>query len=174
MEVVMATVALIAASDYMGFVTDSDGFNPQHAELLWGKMNICLHFKRFPTTTTMYFCDGVNTLNPRQHERHLPNDIFKYIFLNENVWISIKMSWNFVSNGSTNNISVLIQIMAWHRPGDKALSEPMMVSLLTHICVTRRKSNAVRSYLLAPNFQKCCRDLTKRYHLWIPNGHTTQ
>ena len=27
--------------------------------------------------------------------------------------------------------------MAWRRPGDKPLSEPMMVSLLTHICVTR-------------------------------------
>ena len=29
--------------------------------------------------------------------------------------------------------------MAWHRPGDKPLSEPMMVSLLTHECVTRPK-----------------------------------
>ena len=27
--------------------------------------------------------------------------------------------------------------MAWRRPGDKPLSEPMMVSLLMHICVTR-------------------------------------
>ena len=27
--------------------------------------------------------------------------------------------------------------MAWRRPGDKPLSEPMMVSLKTHICVTR-------------------------------------
>ena len=27
--------------------------------------------------------------------------------------------------------------MAWRRPGDKPLSEPMLVSLLTHICVTR-------------------------------------
>ena len=27
--------------------------------------------------------------------------------------------------------------MAWRRPGDKPLSEPMMVSLLTHICVNR-------------------------------------
>ena len=27
--------------------------------------------------------------------------------------------------------------MAWRRPGDKSLSEPMMVSLLMHICVTR-------------------------------------
>ena len=34
-------------------------------------------------------------------------------------------------------IPALVQIMAWRRPGDKPLSEPMMVSLLTHICVTR-------------------------------------
>ena len=27
--------------------------------------------------------------------------------------------------------------MAWRRPGDKPLSEPMMVSLLTHLCVAR-------------------------------------
>ena len=27
--------------------------------------------------------------------------------------------------------------MAWRRPGDKPLSEPMMAILLTHICVTR-------------------------------------
>ena len=27
--------------------------------------------------------------------------------------------------------------MAWRRPGDKPLSEPMMVFLLTHICVTQ-------------------------------------
>ena len=27
--------------------------------------------------------------------------------------------------------------MAWRRPGDKPLSEPIVVSLLTHICVTR-------------------------------------
>ena len=27
-------------------------------------------------------------------------------------------------------------IMAWHWPGDKPLSEPMMVGLLKHICIT--------------------------------------
>ena len=36
-----------------------------------------------------------------------------------------------------NNIPTLIQIMAWRRPGDKPLSEPMMVKLLTHLCITR-------------------------------------
>ena len=36
-------------------------------------------------------------------------------------------------------LTALVQIMAWHRPGlvgAKPLSEPMIVSLLTHICVT--------------------------------------
>ena len=83
------------------------------------------------------WCDDVNTLRPRQNGRHFADDIFKCIFLNENVWILIKFSLNFVTKGPINNIPVLVPIMAWHRPGDKPLSEPMMVSLLTHICVTR-------------------------------------
>ena len=36
-----------------------------------------------------------------------------------------------------NDIPALVQIMSWHRPGDKSLSEPVMVSLLAHIRVTR-------------------------------------
>ena len=66
-----------------------------------------------------------------------PDDIFKCIFLTENVIISIKISLKFVPKGSINNIPTLVQIMAWRRPGDKPLSEPMMVRLSTHICVTR-------------------------------------
>ena len=77
-----------------------------------------------------------NTLRQRQNERHFPDYIFKWIFLNENVWISIKIPLKFVSRGPISNIPALVQIMAWRRPGDKPLSEPMMVSLLTHICVT--------------------------------------
>ena len=64
-------------------------------------------------------------------------DIFKWIFLNENVLISIKISLKFVSRSPIINIPALVQIMAWRRPGDKPLSEPIMVRLLTHICVTR-------------------------------------
>ena len=63
--------------------------------------------------------------------------IFKCIFLNENVWISIKISLKVVLKVSINKIPALVQIMAWRRPGDKLLSEPMMVSLLTHICITQ-------------------------------------
>ena len=47
------------------------------------------------------------------------------------------ISLKFVPKGPINNIPALVQIMAWRRPGDKPISEPMMVSLLTHICVTR-------------------------------------
>ena len=46
---------------------------------------------------------------------------------NENIWISIKISPKFVPKGPINNIPALVQIMAWRRPGDKPLSEPMMV-----------------------------------------------
>ena len=42
-----------------------------------------------------------------------------------------------VPKGLISNIPALVQIMAWRRPGVKPLSEPMMVNLLTHICVTR-------------------------------------
>ena len=69
--------------------------------------------------------------------RHFADDIFKSIFLNESVWIPIKISLKFVPKGPNNNIPAMVQMMAWRRPGDKPLSEPMMVSLLTHICVAR-------------------------------------
>ena len=80
---------------------------------------------------------SVNTLRPRQNGRHFTDDNFKHIFLNENARISIKISLKFVPRGPINNIPALVQIMAWCRPGDKPLSEPMMVRLPTHICITR-------------------------------------
>ena len=59
------------------------------------------------------------------------------LFFNENNRISIEISQKFVPKVPINNIPALVQIMAWRRPGDKPVSEPMMVCLLTHICVTR-------------------------------------
>ena len=79
----------------------------------------------------------INTLRPKRNEQHFADNIFKRIFFNENVWISIKISLKFVPKGPINNIPALIQIMAWRRSGNKPLSEPMMISLPTHICVTR-------------------------------------
>ena len=67
-------------------------------------------------------------LRPRQSGRHFADDTFKRIFLNENVWIPIKISLKFVPKGPINNIPTLVLIMALRRPGDKPLSEPIMVS----------------------------------------------
>ena len=78
-----------------------------------------------------------NSLRPRENRRHFADDVFKCNFLNENVWILIKISLKFVPKGPINNIPALVQIMAWRRPGDKPLSEAMMVRLPTHICVIR-------------------------------------
>ena len=76
-----------------------------------------------------------NTLRPRQNGRHFP-DIFKCIFFNKNVWISLRFHWSLFLIFELQ-YSRLVQIMAWCRPGGKPLSEPMVVSLPTHICVTR-------------------------------------
>ena len=69
----------------------------------------------------------INTLRPRQNGRHFPDHIFKCIFFNEKFWISLKISLKFVPKVRINNIRALVQIMAWRRPGDKPLSEPMMI-----------------------------------------------
>ena len=83
--------------------------------------------------------DSINTLRPRQNGRHFADDVFKCIFLNGNLWISIKISLKFVPKGPINNIPALVQIMAWRRPGDKPIYEQMMVRLPTHICVNLTK-----------------------------------
>ena len=75
----------------------------------------------------------LNTLRPRQHGRYFADNIFKYIFLNENARISLKKSLKFVPKFRIHNIPALVQIMAWRR----SLSEPMVVSLLTYVCVAR-------------------------------------
>ena len=93
-----------------------------------------------------------NTFRPRQNGCDFADDIFKCIFLNKIVRISIKISLDFVPKGRNNNIPAMVPIMTWRRPGDKPLSEPMMVSLLTHICVTQPQW--VKNGILAI-FNKC-------------------
>ena len=80
---------------------------------------------------------GINSLRLRQNGRHFADDILNCISLIENIWILIKISLKFVPRGQINNIPALVRIMAWRRPGNKPLSEPMMDSLLTHICIFR-------------------------------------
>ena len=94
-----------------------------------------------------FLCWSINTLRLRQNGCHFADDTSKRIFLNENIIFSIKHSLKFTPEGPINNIPALVLIMAWHRPGHKPLSEPMMVRLLRHICITRpqwvKKANAL-------------------------------
>ena len=87
-----------------------------------------------PTSHVRLQYSLLNSLRSRQNGPHFADDIFKCIFLNTNVWIPIKISLKFVPKGPINNIPALVQIMAWRRPGNRPLSEPMLVSLSTHIC----------------------------------------
>ena len=90
-----------------------------------------------PTTMMSMYFFCLNSLRPRPNRRYFADDIFKCIFQDENEWISSRISLKFVPDVRINNIPALVQIMAWRRLGDKPLSEPVLVCLLTHICVTR-------------------------------------
>ena len=79
----------------------------------------------------------LNTLRPRQDGSPFANNIFTCIFFNENCCILNKFSLKYVRKGPIDNNPALVQIMVSLRSGDKPLSEPMMISLPTHICVIR-------------------------------------
>ena len=66
-----------------------------------------------------------NTLRPRQNGRHFADTVYNCIFVYEIIWISNKASLKYFL-GLTDNISALVQIMAWRRPGDKPLPVPML------------------------------------------------
>ena len=52
----------------------------------------------------------------------ITDDIFKSIF-NESVWISITISLKFIPKGPIDYKSALVQVVAWHRTGEKPLPE---------------------------------------------------
>ena len=67
----------------------------------------------------------------------LEHEIFKHIFLNEEVWILIRISLRFVPNGVIDNNQALVYIMAWRRIGDKPFLKQCWPDSLTHIWGTR-------------------------------------
>ena len=71
---------------------------------------------------------GLNSSPPGQNGHHFAGNSSRYIFVNEKFCVLTKISLKFVPKGPIDYKSALVQIMAWRRPGDKPLSEPMMVS----------------------------------------------
>ena len=81
-----------------------------------------------------------NSMRPRQNGCHFA-DIFKSIFLNENLCILIWILLKFNPKGQIDRKTALVQIMAWRRTGNKPLSQPIIMicpSSVTHICGTRK------------------------------------
>ena len=94
----------------------------------------------------------VNTLRSRQDVRHFADDIFTCIVFNENCCILINCHRNMFARVQLTIIehwfrfwggAIRRQTIIWTNDdglapsGDKPLSEPMMVSLPTHIGVAR-------------------------------------
>ena len=86
----------------------------------------------------------------------------------------IIMSLKFVSKIRINSILEFVQIMAWHQPGTKPLSEPIMVTLLTHIVTYMRHlasmswtpvSHGVKGMQLNCKYVHENNKLTER-HIW--------
>ena len=61
--------------------------------------------------------------------------------------------------------------MAWRRPGDKPLSDPMMVSVLTHICVTWPQWVKLSCQNILASTSKC-HNLLSRYWSILFNNLT--
>ena len=67
-----------------------------------------------------------------------PGQNFRYIFLNENDRIPIRIWLKFIPRSPIDNKPALIQVMAWRRAGDKPLPESIMTKFIdAYICVTR-------------------------------------
>ena len=60
---------------------------------------------------TMFMCVDIQILTlgctPKKHNFNFPDDIFKWIFVNENAWISMKISLKFVPKVLICNIPAL-------------------------------------------------------------------
>ena len=77
----------------------------------------------------------LNTLRSRQYGRYYTDDIFKWIFLIRMYGFRLKFHWNLIRVSTINIIPA--QAMLWRLPGNKPLSELMMIRLLMHICIAR-------------------------------------
>ena len=76
------------------------------------------------------FINGLTHLNLDKMAAILANNMFKRIFLNENVRISIQISLTFVPSGPIDIMSALVLVMAWCWAGDKPLPEAMMTQFI--------------------------------------------
>ena len=75
-----------------------------------------------PWVQTIIWCLIVNSTSPWiKLANILADHIFKWIFLNENYRILVPISLKFVPRSVIDTMAALVQVMAWHRTGNKPL-----------------------------------------------------
>ena len=103
--------------------------------VIWKRFSQYCSFK-MPSGTWRPFCFGLSALT--HWDRDKIAAISQTRLSNPFSWMKMfEFRLKLVPNGPIDNVPALVQIMAWRRPGDKSLSEPMKARLLTRICVTR-------------------------------------
>ena len=95
-------------------------FWPSHRRIfktsLYYKTRLILETRRYISSMKIEF-----HLWYENYRRHFQ------IYLNESVWIPIPISLKFVPKGPIDYNSALVQVVAWHRTGEK----PLPLSMLT-------------------------------------------
>ena len=92
----------------------------------------CFSFVSFYSELTSIYISTPYTMNIESiYDMKITDDIFKSIF-NESFWISITISLKFVPKGPVDYKSALVQVMAWHRTGEKSLPESMLTKFDHH------------------------------------------
>ena len=99
---------------------------PEQCRFWWRNIQTCAHALNQELKKWL----AVNSSPPGQNGSHFADDIFKRIFLNENVRISNQISLKFVPIGPIDNSSALVKVMAWRQTGDKPLHEPMLTQVI--------------------------------------------
>ena len=78
-----------------------------------------------------------NNFRPEKNGLHFADDIFKCQFLKEKFYILIQFSLKFVPNSPTDNMSVLVQVVAWCKTDNKLLPKNCWLRSLMPFGVTR-------------------------------------
>ena len=97
-------------------------------------------FDRPTTRSYMFFIRDLDNISHWGWDKMAA--IFQTTYSNAFSWIKmyefrLRFHWNFFIMFELIIFHRWVQKMAWHQPGDRPLSEPMMVRSLMYICVTQ-------------------------------------